>query len=206
MTVRTGAQPRNPRKRANSFVRAKRFRQFIRYFKSYVGFGSVAPAALPIPLRYFNLIPMYGAQSRFMSVYVSLFCFLALGFIFYRRHSIARWMFNNLSKSNSASTVLIAWLPLLLAAASVGLLLLYHSLLQSSISDASFNFRVRGVNLDWQTVLAEASYEDIKWGIPLMASYLGTFVAAELAFAMMAIREYLQDILGLQDGQMLEGR
>lgn len=84
------------------------------------------------------------------------------------------------------------------------MLLLYHSLLQSSIADATFNFRIQGVNLDWQSVLAETPYEGIKWGVPLMACYLGTFVAAESAFAMMAIREYLQDILGMEDRRMLE--
>jgi hypothetical protein len=138
-----------------------------------------------------------------MSVYVSIFCFLALGFIFYRRHSIARWMSNNLSTSNSRSATLVAWLPLLLAGASMGFLLLYHTLLQSSIAEATFNLRVKGVNLDWQEVLAVASYEDIKWGTSLMACYLGIFFAAELAFAMMAIREYLQDILGMEERQML---
>jgi hypothetical protein len=112
-------------------------------------------------------------------------------------------MFHNLEKSNSTSAALIGWLPLLLAGTSMGLLLLYHSLLQSSIADATFNFRIQGVNLDWQAVLADTPYEGIKWGISLMACYLGAFVAAESAFAVMAIREYLQDILRLEDRQML---
>lgn len=36
-----------------------------------------------------------------------------------------------------------------------------------------------------------------------MACYLGIFMTAELAFLLMALREYLQDLLGLTDARLI---
>jgi hypothetical protein len=198
-----GAAPRraaNPRAPKRS---PKRFAQFVGYFKSYVGLASVASAALPLPAKYLHLIPMYAAQSSFMTVYVSTFCFLFLGFVFYSRHSIARWIFRGLQGSGRGPSALIAVLPLLLALVSMGLLFTYHQLLQISAGEVMADFRLQGVNLSFEQVLAETPYTAIVHAIPLMATFLGTFLAAETAFALMAIREYLQDILGLSDSEIL---
>jgi len=180
----------------------RRFAQFIRYFKGYIGLASVASAALPLPAKYLHLIPMYAAQASFMTVYVSTFCFLFLGFIFYSRHAIARWMFRGFEASGRG-TKLIAWLPLALALVSMALLFTYHQILQTSTEQVLASFRLQGVNLSFDQVLADTPYDAIAQPIALMASFLGTFLAAETAFALMAIREYLQDILGLSDSQIL---
>jgi hypothetical protein len=37
----------------------------------------------------------------------------------------------------------------------------------------------------------------------LFASYIGIFASAEAAFALMAIKEYLQDLLGLSDPDII---
>ena len=73
-----------------------------------------------------------------------------------------------------------------------------HAVLKA-ISD----FCVKGVNLDDQLALSETPFEEIKFAIPLMISYLGVFLAAETAFAIMAIREYMQDILNLEDSEIV---
>jgi uncharacterized membrane protein len=195
---RAGTRPRTSKRSP------KRFAQFIRYFKNYLGLGSVLSAALPIPAKYLHLIPMYAAQASFMTVYVSTFCFLFLGFIFYSRHAIARWIFRGLRGSGGGPTVLIAWLPLGLALASMALLFEYHLLLQTSAARVLENFRLQGVNLTFERVLAETPYDGVVNSIPLMATFLGTFLAAETAFAVMAIREYLQDILGLSDSEIVQ--
>ncbi|HEY6293144.1 MAG TPA: hypothetical protein VI455_16455 [Terriglobia bacterium] len=198
------AAARRPAARPKTSNRGpKRFAQFIRYFKNYVGLGSVVSAALPIPVKYLHLIPMYAAQANFMTVYVSTFCFLLLGFIFYSRHAIAGWMFRSLQPSRSGLSTLIAWLPLALALAAMTFLFAYHLLLQVSTSQVLASFRIQGANLSFDEALAQTPYDGIAYSIPLMASYLGTFLAAETAFALMAIREYLQDILGLDDSEIL---
>lgn len=50
-----------------------------------------------------------------------------------------------------------------------------------------------------QEELKYATLENIPYGLALVALYLGFFLAAEAAFVLMALREYLQDLLGLSD-------
>ena len=52
-------------------------------------------------------------------------------------------------------------------------------------------------------VLTHADYGEIHNGYLLVICYLGMFLAAEAAFILMAIREYLQDLLGLTDVQLI---
>jgi hypothetical protein len=53
-------------------------------------------------------------------------------------------------------------------------------------------------------VLANVELDEIKGGTPLMFWYLGIFAGAELAFVLMATREYMQDILRLDDQILYE--
>ena len=43
-------------------------------------------------------------------------------------------------------------------------------------------------------------------GLPLAACYMGFFLCAEAAFVLMAIREYLQDLLHLGDRELVQRR
>ena len=183
-----------------------RFQRFIAYFKKYLALGAVGCGALPAPLSYFRVIPTFQAQYKFLTGYVTVFCFLALGFIFYSRHSIARWIFQSNKKQSGKARVLVAWLPLALIATSLAFLSVYHLLLQVSISQAISDFFARGVNTNDQFALENTPFEDIRFAIPLMVSYLGVFLGAETAFAVMAIREYMQDILHLDDSEIVEMR
>jgi hypothetical protein len=181
-----------------------RFKQFIGYFKKYLALGAVGCGVLPAPLSYFRVIPTFRAQYKFLTGYVTVFCFLALGFIFYSRHSIARWMFQSCKRRNRKAKALVAWLPLALIAASLAFLSAYHLLLQASINQAISDFYTRGVNLNDQFALENTPFEDIRFAVPLMISYLGVFLGAETAFAVMAIREYMQDILNLNDSEIVD--
>ncbi len=187
-------------------LRPTRFKQFIAYFKKYLALGSVGCGVLPVPLSYFRVIPTFQAQYKFLAGYSTVFCFLALGFIFYSRHSIACWIFSGVKEQRGAARAIIAWLPLGLMGVSLASLSMYHFLLQVSISKAMGDFMVRGVNLNDQLALASTPFEDIKFGVPLMISYLCVFLAAEAAFAIMAIREYMQDILNLKDSEIVNSR
>jgi len=196
------ASPRKPPKRSGRMEPA-RFQQFTSYFKKYLALGSVGCGVLPAPLSYFHVIPTFQAQFKFLTGYVTVFCFLALGFIFYSRHSIARWIFRSSKKRNWKAKALVAWLPLVLMLASLGCLSAYHLLLQISLTQAITDFYSRGVNMTDQLALATTPFEDIKFALPLMISYLGVFLAAETSFAIMAIREYMQDILNLEDAEIV---
>jgi len=198
--LRRKGTPGSPRSRS---VEPSRFRQFIAYFKKYLALGAVGCGVLPAPMSYFQVIPTFQAQSKFLAGYVTVFCFLVLGFIFYSRHAIARWFFTGTKKRNGRVKTLIAWLPLILIGIALVFLSTYHLLLQYSVSRAISDFCVKGVNLDDQLAMAKTPFEEIRFAIPLMVSYLGVFLAAETAFALMAIREYMQDILCLEDSEIV---
>lgn len=53
-------------------------------------------------------------------------------------------------------------------------------------------------------VLSQVELDEIKNGTSLMFWYLGIFAGAELAFVLMATREYMQDILRLDDQVLYE--
>src|SRR6266446_3263998 len=71
----------------------KRVRAFASFFKNYMSVSSIVVAALPIPVTAFGALPMFADYKSSLSTFTSLFCFLVLGFIFYVRHALARWMF-----------------------------------------------------------------------------------------------------------------
>jgi hypothetical protein len=71
----------------------KRVRAFATFFKNYMSVSSLVVAALPIPATAFGALPTFIDYRASLSTYTSLFCFLTLGFIFYMRHGLARWMF-----------------------------------------------------------------------------------------------------------------
>jgi hypothetical protein len=74
-------------------TQASRVRGFATFFKSYMSIWTLVVAALPIPVGAFKLIPTFEAQRSYLSVYTSLFCFLSLGYIFFRRHRLGYYMF-----------------------------------------------------------------------------------------------------------------
>jgi len=197
--------PRPQRRRRGDTEGPVRFQQFTAYLKKYLALGAVGCGVLPAPLSYFQVIPTFQSQSKFLAGYVTVFCFLALGFIFYSRHSIARWMFIG-ARKRGTEKALIAWLPLVLIGVSLVFLSTYHLLLQWSVSKSISDFFLKGVNLNDQLALSQTPFEEIRFAIPLMISYLGVFLAAESAFAVMAIREYMQDILKLEDSEIVNLR
>ena len=54
--------------------------------------------------------------------------------------------------------------------------------------------------------IGKTDYMDIPGAIGLVACYLGIFLAAEGAFVLMALREYLQDALGLTEATLIADR
>ena len=106
--------------------------------------------------------------------------------------------------SNKLWSVSIAVLPLVFIAASISLVFLYHDVLSMSV--AATKLSLYGyANIDSNLVLARAGPNDIWYSSRLMILYIGIFVTAEAAFIMMAIREYLQDLVGLTEMDLIKG-
>lgn len=75
----------------------------------------------------------------------------------------------------------------------------YHDVLNLSVK-AIADFRSKYGYLEAtnnKRILEETGLDQIEYGSRLMILYIGVFVTAEAAFIMMAIREYLQDLVGL---------
>jgi hypothetical protein len=52
-------------------------------------------------------------------------------------------------------------------------------------------------------VLEKAQLTDLQYGSRLMVLYLAIFMLAEAAFVLMAIKEYLQDLIGLEEMDLI---
>ncbi len=55
-------------------------------------------------------------------------------------------------------------------------------------------------------LLKNEEYDEIPMAPQLMFSYLFLFLFAEAAFILMAIREYLEDVMGLTEMELISGK
>ena len=208
-----------------------RVKNFARFFKNYMSISAIVAAVLPIPVTAFKLIPTYKAHTALLSTYPSLFCFLLLGFIFYSRHHLARVMFLGFPSPtlpwatrlmHRLTRFSVAILPVILIMLSLACVYLYHGLLDQSV--ARFLMRPaemlssEAATVDPQTTASASpsstpqhtadvlnnieSYELPESG-RLVLLYLGIFLFAESAFIIMAIKEYLQDLMKLSEMELI---
>jgi hypothetical protein len=174
-----------------------RIRTFANFFKSYMSVSTIVAAAIPIPVASLKLIPAYSSQRGYLTVYASLLCFLVLAFLFSIRHRLSVRMFASAKPSNWLSAV-----PLLCIVLTVGCICGYHLALQHSLAE----LRNMGVTARSEEILRAMDDSEIPYSILLAALYLGIFVFAEFAFVLMALREHLQDVLGLDEVALLCGQ
>jgi hypothetical protein len=208
-------------------ARPTRVESFAKFFKNYMSISAVVAAALPIPVTSFKLIPTYRAHTSLLATYTSLFCFLVLGFIFYSRHTLARLMFPEFFGRRFISTgfepasetviraakrilrFVVAILPALLILASLTCVYLYHTNLDLSLMGPVLGVDGRTVQVSSAsteaTRLEVAESWQIEGGDLLMFLYLGIFLFAEAAFILMALKEYLQDLVKLSEQDLIMG-
>ena len=154
---------------------------FFRYFSQYMGLSSLAVAALPIPVAALRLIPVPDGQITVYCVYTSLFCVLLSSCIFYSRHQLANLFFGrhmfreHVFWRRRFKRLLLSGVPILLIASSFYLAMYYQG-----------------------KELYKGSGES-----PLLF-FVAMFLLAEAAFSLMATREYLQEILGLEDRGIID--
>jgi nitrate/nitrite transporter NarK len=168
--------------------------------------ASVVVAALPIPVTTLGLIPTYSAQTYLLSTYTSLFCFLVLGFVFYGRHQLARDLFEESFSSwrDRLWWHVLAWLPLVLTAACFLLVIVYHNTLDDSLQILQAAPPAERAAHGDEALLLLTPLRDIPRRWTLLLTYVGMFVSAEAAFVVMAMKEYLQDLLGLSDQALID--
>ncbi len=173
-----------------------RLANFANFFKGYMSLSTIVAAAIPIPIGRWKLIPIYSGQRGFLTVYASLFCFLILAFIFSIRHRLAGLMFSHRRLSG-----ILAATPFVFILLTLGCVVAYHALMQQSIGQ----LRELGLRQSTGELLEKVDATEIPDAVALAACYLGIFIFAEAAFVLMAIREYLQDLLQLEEVALLRG-
>jgi hypothetical protein len=173
----------------------RRIETFANFFKSYTNVSTVVAAAAPVPVATLKLIPLYSQQKGFLTVCASLLCFLVLAFVFFIRHSLAKAMF-----STGRQAFVIKTLTLLFIGSTLGCLFGYQATLRESLQQ----LRDIGAIGSTSGLLEQTDYAEIPRSLALGAYYLGIFVFAEAALVVMALREYLQDVLRLDEGVLLK--
>jgi hypothetical protein len=174
--------------------------KFGRFFTVYMGTASLVTAALPIPVRSLHLIPTFASQEKFMNTYTSMSCFLVFAYVFYSRHTLARWMFARRGQ-HFAVRFWVSVLPALLICCSIGCAIAYHH----ELAEALDALAAAGARLPSSVLLSKIDAREIPGSGRLIVVYLGMFVFAESAFVLMAIREYLQDALKLEEHELIFG-
>jgi hypothetical protein len=169
---------------------------FANFFKGYMGVSTIVAASIPIPVGSLSLIPVFSQQRGFLTVYASLFCFLLLAFVFSIRHRLAVPMF----RKGPAGALIVA-LPFVFIVLTLGSVIAYHAVLLQSIEQ----LRQQGLRFSTNVLLEKVDATEIPYSVELAACYLGIFIFAESAFVLMAIREYLQDLLQLDEVALLRG-
>lgn len=198
MTTDIQPSATSPRK-----IKPSRVSGFATYFKEYMDLSSVVTAALPIPVTALHLIPTYKAYTGLLSTYTPLFCFLLLSYVFYIRHQLA-WLYFG-GGPTFAPKRSMTLLPAGLIRASLILLFSYQIELRNSLITVQNNFHSSAFDSSSEKILNTTDYRDIPDALESMALYLGMFLTAELAFIVMATREYLQDEIGIPETELFGG-
>jgi len=183
--------------------------------------SAIVVAALPIPVTSLGLIPTFSAQTKLLSVYTPLFCFLTLGLLFYLRHQFARIMFpgiyypGNFLLNRFLRSSLTGLIPLLLIAGSVVSVFQYNDVLvlnanmikekrlQSTVPLTLPEEEKDRDPLSFSNILRHTEMNDIPYGSRLMILYLAIFMLAEAAFILMALKEHLQDLMKVSESDLL---
>jgi hypothetical protein len=153
-------------------------------------------AALPVVVTQFGLIPVYESQRSLLPAYASFFCLLALAFVFSQRHRMARVMFapRLLWADDGAHLTRRSRLSInaALAAMILGALVctaLYLWAFEIGRSSPTF------------PQLPPTSMN----AVLLALSFITMFLLASAAFAVVAVREHIQHVLGLSDAEVITG-
>lgn len=194
---------------ANSPTQA--IQDFPKFFRKYmIGLAGCA-AAMPVVTASTKVIEAFEVDRLQVGAITSLFCFLVLGYVMFQRHALARWMFPEFTtqltyERSSPSSVVVGkraamtLIPLILIVAAAISIFMYLYWMDNIIESMS-----KEHNLLRSTVLNSPDVVQSKllW---TRVFYVTTFVFAELAFVFMAIREYIQSMLGITDIQIATGR
>ena len=179
---------------------------FAKYFKGYMGSAPIFAAALPIPVTSLNIIPTFSDQTGYLTTYTSMFCFLVVAMIFYRRHRLGSYLAPDSwdKKSRLIGRFIISWLPFVLAILTLISIIIYHLTFNDIVAVHLSALEVKG---DAEKIILDSISTHglgfMTQGI-IILSYFGIFIFSTAAFTLMAVREYMQNVLGLSETEMVK--
>jgi hypothetical protein len=180
-----------------------RMSKFASFFRGYMGSAPIIAAALPIPVTAGKIIPTYQEHTGFLTAYCSMFCFLIVAFIFYRRHRIGAYLCPEKwgKRSRIIGRFTVAWLPLIFIILTAVSIISYHIALYTSLDAQSFP-----LNSKFSEMLANGTLRTVPFDLQMryFLSYFGIFVFSTAAFSLMAMREYMQTELGLSEIELVD--
>lgn len=179
-----------------------RMNKFASFFRSYMGSAPVIAAALPIPVTAANVIPTYQEHTSFLTAYCSMLCFLIVAFMFYRRHRIGTYLLPETwgKRSRIVGRFLVSWLPLVFIVLTVLSIIGYHSALYASLEAQKFPPDITLSEMLLKGTIRNLPFES---QTRFFVSYFGIFIWSTLAFSLMAIREYMQTVIGLSEIELV---
>jgi hypothetical protein len=171
--------------------------KFTSPLRHYTGMWCLFVAALPVVVTRFGLIPVYESQKNLLPAYASFFCLLALAYVFSQRHRLARAMFaarllwtdldavqskkpNPLSINGGLAGMILG---------ALGCAALYLWAFEGGRTSRDF------------PALPPSSMN----AVLLALSFITLFLLASGAFAIVAVREHMQRVLGLSDAEVITG-
>lgn len=207
-------------------MEAVRIKRFASFFKSYMSVSTIVAAALPIPITSLKVIPAFESQRGALATYTPLVCFLLLSYVFYLRHAIGAALFSRRAKVSRTRSAVVNTLPALLIAGCLLSIWSYNFLLNESIQKLKVDFAAEAhirsepdagpddaynvlpdgtVTFSGKWLLENVAFDKVYNGSSLIFVYILIFATAEAAFVLMALREYIQDVLKLEDAELIAG-
>lgn len=165
--------------------------------KHYTGIWCLLVATLPIVVTQFGLIPVYESQHTLLPAYASFFCLLALAFVFSQRHRMARAMFAPRllwAEDHGAQTKGRSRLSINAGLATM----ILGALVCTAVYLWAFEI---GRTSPTFPRLPPSSLNSVL----LALSFITLFLLASAAFAIVAVREHIQHVLGLSDAEVITG-
>jgi len=200
--------------------RSADLRSFVKYFKRYMGVMPVFTAAVAPIITAARAIPVYKQEAYALSAYSGVLGFLLISWVFYIRKALARFYFGAGPDISRRKKIVVGLLPLAFILLSLLCFFQYFRVLKDSvntvrISDIRSRCTQQGIRplapqesldnyvssiarfctvqpIDRSSALAQETMF-VPDEATLMWNYLGIFVWAEIAFIVMALREFLEE-------------
>lgn len=178
------------------------FSGFGRIMTGYASLLAVIAASIPAPATWLDTIPVYHAQRGYLGLYSGAAgAFILVSAMFARDRVAQRTKFPTTSFWSLS-------LAVLLILGCIACIACYHYALSASVEEVIDAARQLGTSVPetMQAVLMSTDGRLIPNALLLSVLYLGIFVFAEAAFALFALKEYIQRALRIKEADLLSRR